>query len=300
VYASNISSGTISVISSTNGVTNNFSGVSNDASTEMTASGDGYIFYSRNGGSFFIRLSSTGVKTQLTCPIPGGNCGIPTYAGGTVWTADYSGGGGFMATNPLTMATTFYTGTSAQAVTKFVYDGSNLVGIGSTVDGYLVSLGAVVSTYPYSASLNHVQTDCVLASYGNVWCAENSGNVVNVFSGTGYQNGDAAANPTGFANAGQGLPNAQSGSDIVATNQTVILKTTQPNVTTFSNANGIAVTGGPFNPPQKTLAQLVLISPHVGDVYSCSNCTNTYDLFVGTGTGQNQFREVGSSNQGVH
>lgn len=63
---------------------------------------------------------------------------------------------------------------------------------------------------------------------------------------------------------------------------------------TVQSGGAVIVNGGPFNPSQKTIAQLAAITPAVGDVYSCSNCTNTYDLVVGTAAVIEGFREVGT------
>lgn len=59
--------------------------------------------------------------------------------------------------------------------------------------------------------------------------------------------------------------------------------------------SGQVSVAGPFNPAQKTIAQLAAITPAVGDVYSCSNCTLTYDLVVGTGAVIEGFRESGTN-----
>ena len=65
--------------------------------------------------------------------------------------------------------------------------------------------------------------------------------------------------------------------------------------TSISAASALAVTAGPFQPYQRNKAQLHAITPAVGDVYSCSDCTNTYTLVVGTGAVVNGFREVGTA-----
>ena len=64
---------------------------------------------------------------------------------------------------------------------------------------------------------------------------------------------------------------------------------------TVSATTGLSVSAGPLQPTQKTKAQLAAITPAVGDVYVCSDCTLTYDLVVGTGAVVNGFREVGTS-----
>jgi hypothetical protein len=65
--------------------------------------------------------------------------------------------------------------------------------------------------------------------------------------------------------------------------------------TSISAASALAVTAGPLQPYQRTKAQLHALTPAVGDVYVCSDCTNTYTLVVGTGTVVNGFREVGTA-----
>ena len=47
---------------------------------------------------------------------------------------------------------------------------------------------------------------------------------------------------------------------------------------------------GAFTPAKKTKAQLDAITPAVGDIYTCSNCTVPYDLCVATGATLSGFR----------
>ena len=58
---------------------------------------------------------------------------------------------------------------------------------------------------------------------------------------------------------------------------------------------GITNTGTANICPAKTIAQLAAITPAVGDCYSCSNCTLTYDIVVGTGAVIEGFRESGTN-----
>lgn len=52
---------------------------------------------------------------------------------------------------------------------------------------------------------------------------------------------------------------------------------------------------GSLRPAIKTKAAIHAITPALGDVYVCSDCTNSYTLCVGTGTAINDFREVGTA-----
>ena len=58
----------------------------------------------------------------------------------------------------------------------------------------------------------------------------------------------------------------------------------------------LIMNSGSVRPYVRTIAQLMAITPVVGDVYSCSDCTNTYTLVVGTGAVVGGFRMVGSAN----
>ena len=58
----------------------------------------------------------------------------------------------------------------------------------------------------------------------------------------------------------------------------------------------LTMQGGAMRPYQRTAAQICALTPaQAGEVYSCSNCTNTYTLCVSTGTGACQFRQVGQA-----
>ena len=65
--------------------------------------------------------------------------------------------------------------------------------------------------------------------------------------------------------------------------------------TTLSVGTTLTVTAGAIQPYCRTIAQLMAITPAVGDTYCCSNCTLTYDHVVGTGAVAGGFREVGTS-----
>ena len=65
--------------------------------------------------------------------------------------------------------------------------------------------------------------------------------------------------------------------------------------TITATTGNIKVTAGALQPTIKTKAELGVMTPAVGDVYSCSDCTNTYTLCVGTGAVANGFREIGTA-----
>ena len=65
--------------------------------------------------------------------------------------------------------------------------------------------------------------------------------------------------------------------------------------TTLSVGTTLTVTAGAIKPYKRTIAQLMAITPAVGDIYSCLDCTLTYDLVVGTGAVAGGFRESGTN-----
>ena len=65
--------------------------------------------------------------------------------------------------------------------------------------------------------------------------------------------------------------------------------------TTLSVGTTLTVTAGAIKPYKRSIAQLMAITPAVGDIYSCTDCTLTYDLVVGTGATAGGFRESGTN-----
>ena len=57
----------------------------------------------------------------------------------------------------------------------------------------------------------------------------------------------------------------------------------------------LTVTAGAIKPYKRSITQLMAITPAVGDIYSCTDCTLTYDLVVGTGSTAGGFRESGTN-----
>ena len=67
---------------------------------------------------------------------------------------------------------------------------------------------------------------------------------------------------------------------------------TVPAVATAVFVGSVTITNGAFLPTIKTMAQLDLITPAVGHVYLCSDCTNAYDICVGTVAAPSGFRAI--------
>jgi len=92
-------------------------------------------------------------------------------------------------------------------------------------------------------------------------------------------------NPDG-GNVGIGMAGGSPSSKLHMSSGTLTLDGNVSPSLTVTNA---------IRPAVKTKAEIHAITPALGDVYVCSDCTNTYTLCSGTGTAINDFREVGTA-----
>lgn len=116
-------------------------------------------------------------------------------------------------------------------------------------------------------------------------------NLMGITSGDSFQVGDTTMNNMVLQNNALylGMTSAQ-GSMIRGT-----LTVPYGIVAGTATFSGAAVMGGLTRLLPRTKAQLSAITPSVGDSYTCSDCTLTYNVVVGTGATAGGFREAGTS-----